>query len=121
MRSVKAPGSDIATERARSADEESWTARAACRRADPELFFPIGSSGPAALKQIAAAKEICARCPVREQCLRFALGTGQDYGIWGGLTADERRRMRRREPAAALRPAPGPRHGHARSEEGAVC
>ncbi len=76
-------------------DEGDWSRLAACRGEDPELFFPIGSVGPA-LAQIAAAKKICARCPVRASCLRFALVTGLDYGIWGGLTEDERRRLRRR-------------------------
>ncbi len=75
-------------------DEGGWRARAACRGQDPELFFPIGTSGPAQI-QIAEAKAVCARCPVREACLRFALDTGQEYGIWGGLTEDERQRLRR--------------------------
>ena len=91
--------------------EDGWRSHAACRREDPELFFPIGSAGPA-LAQIVAAKAICARCPVRKACLRFALGTGQDYGIWGGLTENERRSLRRNERAAAVRPAAGlPREG----------
>ena len=66
------------------------------RREGPELFFPVGSVGPA-LAQIAEAKAVCTRCPVREACLRFALSTGQGYGIWGGLTEDERRNLRRRQ------------------------
>lgn len=60
------------------------------------MFFPIGPAGPA-LAQIAEAKAVCARCPVREACLGFALSTGQNYGIWGGLTAGERRNLRCRE------------------------
>lgn len=74
-------------------DEGGWRVHAACRGEDPELFFPVGSAGPA-LTQIAEAKEVCARCPVREACLDFALSTGQDYGIWGGLTENERRSLR---------------------------
>jgi WhiB family redox-sensing transcriptional regulator len=86
-------------------DEGGWRADAACRGEAAELFFPSGSTGPA-LTQIAKAKEVCARCPVREACLEFALGTGQRYGIWGGLTEDERRSVRRRrQRAAARRPA----------------
>ena len=86
-------------------DEGGWRADAACRGEDPELFFPIGSTGPV-LAQIAEAKEVCARCPVRDACLDFALSTGQAYGIWGGLTEDERRSLRRRrQRAAAGRPA----------------
>lgn len=75
---------------------DDWRERAACRDQDPDLFFPIGDAGPA-LDQIDRAKAFCHRCPVVEQCLRFALQTGQDYGIWGGLTAQERRAMRQRK------------------------
>lgn len=64
-----------------------------CRDADPDLFFPIGSSGRA-LRQIAEAKAICARCLVKADCLSFALATGQDAGIWGGTTEEERRAFR---------------------------
>ncbi|MGH8934092.1 MAG: WhiB family transcriptional regulator [Egibacteraceae bacterium] len=73
-----------------------WRLRAACLHADPELFFPIGTTGPA-LEHIARAKEICARCEVRNQCLEWALSTGQDAGVWGGMSADERRDHRRRQ------------------------
>jgi WhiB family redox-sensing transcriptional regulator len=83
-------------------DEDGWRAQAACRGEDPELFFPIGSTGPV-LAQITQAKQVCARCPVREACLDFALDTGQAYGIWGGLTEDERRSLRRRRQRAAAR------------------
>jgi len=83
-------------------DERGWRADAACRGEDPELFFPVGSTGPA-LDQIAEAKEVCGRCPVQEACLDFALNTGQAYGIWGGLTEDERRSLRRRRQRAAAR------------------
>lgn len=87
-------------------DEGGWRADAACRGEDPELFFPVGSTGPAAA-QVDGAKQICAQCPVREACLEFALRTGQNYGIWGGLTEDERRKLRRRRRAAARRPGAG--------------
>ncbi|RCH65586.1 WhiB family transcriptional regulator [Streptomyces sp. SDr-06] len=77
-----------------------WRHQASCREEDPELFFPIGTTGPA-LVQIEEAKAVCRyRCPVREQCLRWALASGQDEGVWGGLSADERRLIKRR---AALR------------------
>ena len=66
-----------------------WRSAAACQSCDPELFFPVSSSGPA-VEQIARAKEICERCPVRRQCLAFALRTRQIYGLWGGLTEQER-------------------------------
>jgi WhiB family transcriptional regulator, redox-sensing transcriptional regulator len=108
--SGKAGASGVPVQDAPPWDEGGWRSRAACRGDDPELFFPIGSSGRAALEQIAAAKAICIRCPVREACLRFALDTGQDYGVWGGLTEDERRTPRRRERSASLRqPANPPR------------
>ncbi len=81
----------------------TWPSRAACLGADPELFFPIGESGPALL-QIEEAKQVCARCPVRRECLQWALDTGQQSGVWGGLSESERRaqgRRRARRPAAA--------------------
>ncbi|MFP5310323.1 MAG: WhiB family transcriptional regulator [Actinomycetes bacterium] len=71
-----------------------WRSRSACRDEDPELFFPIGTTGPA-VEQTDAAKRICMRCDVREECLEFALATNQDAGIWGGLNEDERRTLRR--------------------------
>jgi WhiB family redox-sensing transcriptional regulator len=71
-----------------------WRDDAACRDEDPELFFPIGTTG-IALEQVNAAKRVCARCPVQEDCLEFALASNQDAGIWGGLTEDERRTLKR--------------------------
>ncbi|MFZ3562811.1 WhiB family transcriptional regulator [Streptomyces sp. BH097] len=72
-----------------------WRFGAACRNEDPELFFPIGETGPA-LFQIEEAKAVCRRCPVMEQCLQWALESGQDSGVWGGLSEAERRSMKRR-------------------------
>lgn len=72
-----------------------WRHRAACLDEDPELFFPIGNTGPA-LHQIEQAKAVCHRCPVLQTCLKWALESGQDAGIWGGLSEDERRALRRR-------------------------
>lgn len=71
-----------------------WRTRSACRDEDPELFFPIGTTGPA-VEQTDAAKRVCIACEVREECLEFALATNQDAGIWGGLAEDERRTLRR--------------------------
>ncbi len=71
-----------------------WREQAACRASDPELFFPVGSTGPV-LAEIEAATAVCKSCPVRQPCLQFALDTNQDAGIWGGTTEDERRRLRR--------------------------
>lgn len=78
----------------------NWRAASACLRADPDLFFPISSAGRAII-QIAKAKEICARCPVRRQCLEFARAHEPLYGIWGGTTFEERERVRRREQRVA--------------------
>lgn len=82
----------IATDTARSA---SWQDLAGCRDADTELFYPEAGkrSGP--------AKAFCARCPVRRQCLAHALEVGERHGVWGGLSEDERRAVRRRDLEAA--------------------
>lgn len=72
-----------------------WRHAAACRDEDPELFFPLGNTGPA-VTQIEAAKAVCRRCTVTESCLEWAMETGQDSGIWGGLDEDERRSLKRR-------------------------
>ena len=79
-----------------------WRAVAACREGDPDLFFPVGSTGPA-LRQIEAAKAVCRACPSLAPCLDFALRTGQDAGVWGATSEDERRAIRRasRRRAAA--------------------
>jgi len=79
--------------RSTKAECTDWRDDAACRHLDPELFFPISALG-AALPQIEAAKQVCRHCPVRVPCLRWALDTGQDAGIWGGATEQERRLLR---------------------------
>jgi WhiB family redox-sensing transcriptional regulator len=73
-----------------------WRKRAACKDEDPELFFPIGDVGPA-VAQIDEAKAICRRCPVIDECLNWALTMGEDDGVWGGMSEDERRAVRRRD------------------------
>jgi WhiB family transcriptional regulator, redox-sensing transcriptional regulator len=82
--------------------ERDWRLRAACLDADPELFFPEGSRGPA-LESAARAKQICAACPVWARCLDWALTHAAHHGVWGGRTEDERRRTR------ATSPVPHPR------------
>jgi WhiB family redox-sensing transcriptional regulator len=80
-----------------------WVHRARCKDEDPELFFPVGTTGPAA-SQIAQAKAICMQCDVRTQCLEWAMATIQDAGVWGGLSEEERRALRRaRRRAEAAR------------------
>jgi len=74
--------------------DEGWRGRAACVDVDHDLFFPVGVTGPA-VPQIAAAKAVCARCPVRAECLQFAVATNQEYGVWGGTSEEERRALRR--------------------------
>lgn len=76
-----------------------WRHNAACLTEDPELFFPIGNTGPA-LAQIDEAKAVCNRCEVVDSCLKWALETGQDSGVWGGLSEDERRALKRRAARA---------------------
>jgi WhiB family transcriptional regulator, redox-sensing transcriptional regulator len=71
-----------------------WVHHALCKDEDPELFFPVGTTGPAA-SQIDAAKAVCGRCEVRLQCLEWAMATGQTSGVWGGLSEEERRALRR--------------------------
>jgi WhiB family redox-sensing transcriptional regulator len=71
-----------------------WRMDAECRDADPEIFFAVGSTGPAA-RQIEQAKEICHDCPVECQCRNWALDTGEPYGVLGGLSEDERRALLR--------------------------
>jgi WhiB family transcriptional regulator, redox-sensing transcriptional regulator len=81
-------------------DPAWWRESAACRQADPELFFPISSIGRGAV-EAQQAKAVCARCPVRPRCLDFALATGQEFGIWGGYDERELRLLRREGRAAA--------------------
>lgn len=77
-----------------AATSDDWRDLAACRDTDPDLFFPVGTTGPA-IEQIENAKAVCGQCEVRESCLEFALTTNQDSGIWGGTSEEERRKIRR--------------------------
>ncbi|MHC3470038.1 WhiB family transcriptional regulator [Streptomyces sp. 7R007] len=79
---------------------DNWRDQAACRNEDPDLFFPIGTSGPALL-QTEQAKAVCGRCPVREECLGWALDHGEILGVWGGTSEMERRALQRRRRLAA--------------------
>ena len=72
----------------------TWRDVAACLDMDPELFFPTGITRPA-LRQIAEAKAVCHRCEVAETCLRWAIESRQDTGVWGGLSEEERRILKR--------------------------
>jgi len=79
-----------------------WRHHALCRNEDPELFFPIGTTGPAAT-QAEQAKVVCRRCPSLDPCLSWALETGQDAGVWGATSEDERRVLARQAVRAGAR------------------
>ena len=84
----------LASSLALGSADYSWRNEAVCRDTDPELFFPVGTTGQALL-QIDKAKEVCDECPVKVKCLDFAIETNQDSGIWGGTSEEERRDIRR--------------------------
>lgn len=75
-------------------DTDDWRDQASCRDTDPDLFFPVGTTG-IALDQIDAAKAVCQACPAQEPCLEFALATNQESGVWGGTSEEERRKLRK--------------------------
>lgn len=111
-------------EPAATADSD-WRSLSACLDADPELFFPLSAWGPS-LTQLATAKAVCAGCEVRTECLHFALRTGQEYGVWGGTSEDERRTMRRTqlalEPRAVTEgPRPVPEPARHRGQRGRIA
>jgi WhiB family transcriptional regulator, redox-sensing transcriptional regulator len=108
---------------------EHWRSLAACQFAEPDLFFPISSSGPSG-PQVAQAKAICAGCRVRRQCLAFALRTHQVHGVWGGLTEQERHPLISATLAGVERGqaaevdavhVPDPRDGHEHAGAGAAA
>jgi WhiB family redox-sensing transcriptional regulator len=74
-----------------------WQVHARCHEVDPEIFFPErgGSSK--------AARAVCNQCPVRAQCLEYALNNKEQFGIWGGTSERERRRLRRERTVVRLR------------------
>ena len=80
---------DVATLPSEVSPPDHWQERAACYGLDPEVFFPEkgGSSRE--------AKRICAECPVRIECLNYALRRDERYGVWGGMSERERRRLKR--------------------------
>jgi WhiB family transcriptional regulator, redox-sensing transcriptional regulator len=88
---VTIPASSLALSNA----DYTWRRYAICRDTDPDLFFPVGTTGHALL-QIDRAKQVCGECPVNVECLEYALETNQDSGIWGGTSEEERRTIRRR-------------------------
>ncbi|HWM37309.1 MAG TPA: WhiB family transcriptional regulator [Streptomyces sp.] len=98
----------VPLQRAAAREDEAgpWHSEAVCRRDEAGLFFaPSKEPTAARLSREQAAKRVCARCPVMVECREHALVLPEPYGVWGGLTAAERRvvlaRRRRREAAAA--------------------
>jgi WhiB family transcriptional regulator, redox-sensing transcriptional regulator len=70
-------------------EDRGWLARAKCMGVDPDLFFPERGASTR------EAKEVCRGCVVRDDCLEYALDNGEKFGIWGGMSERERRRLRR--------------------------
>ncbi|HVF13380.1 MAG TPA: WhiB family transcriptional regulator [Acidimicrobiales bacterium] len=75
-------------------DTDDWRQKASCRDTDPDLFFPVGTTG-LAIDQIEAAKIVCQACEARDECLEFALSTNQESGVWGATSEEERRKLRK--------------------------
>jgi WhiB family redox-sensing transcriptional regulator len=83
-------------------EQWEWQFQGACREADPSLFFhPEGERGPKRLRRDRAAQAICAECPVIAQCREHALAVREPYGVWGGLTEDDRVAMYARRKTAS--------------------
>ena len=83
---------------------EPWMESGNCRGVDPALFFPTQG------ESLAAAKAVCRACEVRAECLNFALTHMEKFGVWGGYSEKERRRMRREQNIASVR-VPRREHG----------
>ncbi|WP_099331573.1 WhiB family transcriptional regulator [Actinomyces minihominis] len=75
-------------------DKWEWQYRGACREMDTEIFFhPEGERGPSRRRLAAEAKKVCATCQVIEECRNHSILSREAYGVWGGLTEEERRRI----------------------------
>src|SRR5687768_341463 len=95
-----------------------WRESAACVHQDLNLFFPVSTVGTAAQQQVAAAKRVCAGCPVQRECLEWALDVGPEFGIFGGRTEIERRRLRdERSNGSRWRTEAGPHRSEAAVRE----
>ena len=84
----------------------TWQVRAACRDVDPEMFFPASDNDASDVvaRALTAVAPVCDRCPVTAECLRFALDTGQDHGLWAATTPTDRRAIRRNRAAGVPDP-----------------
>ena len=89
------------TAAANELEDQGWQDYANCLGVDPDLFFPERGASTR------EAKEVCRGCVVREDCLEYALVNGEKFGIWGGMSERERRRLRRQRALARaeVRPA----------------
>ena len=77
-----------------------WQAHAACRGCDTAMFYhPENERGPSRVKREMQAKAVCASCTVVESCLRWALSAREPYGVWGGLSPEEREALLTCQPA----------------------
>lgn len=84
------------------ADVWDWQLHGACRGRESALFFhPDGERGPARQRRQAAAKAVCAACPVTASCLRHALAVREPYGVWGGMSEEERAQLIAADPGTA--------------------
>jgi WhiB family transcriptional regulator, redox-sensing transcriptional regulator len=93
-------------------DEIAWMAHARCRGTNPDRYFPSDGVG------VEAVQRICVDCPVRVECLEYALRHGIDQGVWGGASERQRRRIRRQRRALAEAEAGGqPESGTAAPRE----
>ena len=78
-------------------DYWDWQAQGACNTLDPEVFFhPEGERGSSRARRIERAKQICSTCPVMSECRDYALRHHEPYGVWGGLSEEERALILRR-------------------------
>jgi WhiB family redox-sensing transcriptional regulator len=89
VRIERFPDVDLNTLPSDPSPPDFWQHRAACFGIDPEVFFPISED------EAAPALAFCGSCGIREECLAWALKNGERYGVWGGLTEQQRRRIQR--------------------------
>ncbi|WP_431781761.1 WhiB family transcriptional regulator [Streptomyces chumphonensis] len=80
---------------ATTAGGDDWRLRGICRDEDPEIWFPVGTTGPA-YAEAEWARQICCHCPVMEACAEYALDERIEHGIWGGLDEQQRRKILRK-------------------------
>lgn len=90
MRIERLPDVDVSTLPTHPSPPDQWQERAACFGVDPDIFFPITE------EEAGHALSFCSGCRIREECLAWALKNGERYGVWGGTTEQQRRRLQRR-------------------------